>query len=267
MPLSGILKEIDLSARGRMRVWVVTALGTLACIAIALAFDSYAFDTGEFQLSDTWFNNIVIPLILAPPIFYYLLSKLRELAIAHDELVNIASTDSLTSCLNRRAFTALVEGYLERVANRPEGAEGALLIVDIDHFKKINDTFGHDRGDDALRAIAGAIRTSVREIDLVGRLGGEEFGVFLPGLSVASTTGVAERIRLAIRDTIFAPGGRRHKLSASIGGATFNHAASYAELYNTADKLLYAAKRNGRNRIEIRQPPPADPPPRQRMLH
>jgi diguanylate cyclase (GGDEF)-like protein len=251
-----MLKNIDWSSRGRARIHLITVVGTLACAMIALAFDSFNFETGEWQLTSKWFNNLIIPVLLAPPLFYYLLGKLRELALAHDELVNIASTDSLTSCLNRRAFTAVVEGYLDRVANEEIRGDGALLVIDIDNFKNVNDRFGHDLGDEALQLIAGAIRDTVRDIDLVGRLGGEEFGVFLPGLSPEGSAGVAERIRQAINDAAFSPQGRRHPLSASIGGATFNRETSFTQLYRTADQHLYAAKRDGRNRVDIDAMPP-----------
>ena len=95
-----------------------------------------------------------MPLVIAGPLLYfYFSSKLRELAIAHHELAIHASTDSLTSVLNRGAFTTLVDAYLARVKAEENGA-GALLVIDVDHFKRINDRFGHDAGDQALTIIA-----------------------------------------------------------------------------------------------------------------
>ena len=250
-------QNIDWSNRGRARIYVITLLGTIACCAMALAFDSFEFATGEWQLTATWLNNIIIPLLIAPPLFYYLLSKQRELAIAHRELMSLASTDSLTSCLNRRAFTAMVEGYLDRVANDQAKSQGALLVIDVDHFKRVNDRFGHESGDRALRLIADSIRNSVRDIDIVGRLGGEEFGVFLPGLAAERTASVAERIRASIYAAAFQPEGKRHRLSVSIGGATFDRDTSYTQLYREADRHLFAAKRDGRNRVDITALPPS----------
>jgi diguanylate cyclase (GGDEF)-like protein len=201
-------------------------------------------------------SNITIPLVLAPPFFLLLLTKMRQLAIAQHELMNIAATDSLTSCFNRRAFTALVDGYLERIAAEKTRTKGALLVIDVDHFKAVNDQFGHDRGDEALQIIAESIKGAVRDVDLVGRLGGEEFGVFLPDLDPTMTTSLAERIREAINKAKFCPEGRRYGLSASIGGATFDRRANYSELYRLADQQLYSAKRRGRNRVEIQLPLP-----------
>jgi diguanylate cyclase len=250
-------RRLDWSARGWPRVYVLTFVGTLICVAVAFAIDSYSFETGSWHLSDNWFNNIIIPLVLAPPFFFFLLFKLRELAIAHHELMHVAATDSLTSCLNRRAFTAMVDGYLERVTAEESKAGGALLIIDVDHFKVVNDRFGHDRGDEALKLIARTITAAVREIDLVGRIGGEEFSVFLPGMDPARTTLVAERIRMAVSEARFLPAGQPYSLSVSIGGAAFNRHVSFSELDRQADQRLYSAKRGGRNRVEIHPPPTA----------
>ena len=248
--------NLNWSARGRARVYLFTSLGTLACIVVAFAIDSYSFETETWRWGENPWNNLIIPLVLAPPFFFYLLSKLRELAIAHHELMNVASTDSLTALLNRRAFTAMVEGYLQRVTNdqgknQAVDSAGALLVIDVDHFKRVNDRFGHDNGDEALRVIAKAIKGVVRDIDLVGRVGGEEFSVFLPGLRAEGVNYVAERIRQEIGQAAFAPQGERYRLSASIGGAVFDGSASFSEIYRLADQQLYAAKRNGRDRVDI----------------
>lgn len=243
--------RLDLSSTSRLRVYLLTVVGTLVCIAIAFTVDGYSFRTGEWRLPERWYNNVFIPLVVAPPFFYLLLSKLRELSLAHRELMTIASTDPLTNCLNRRAFTALVDGYLSRFNDSPEKGRGALLVLDVDHFKAVNDQFGHDRGDEALQLIANTIKASVREPDLVARLGGEEFGVFLPGMEAGRATAAAERICREIQALPFRPTGELHPLSLSIGGVTFEPPTSFHELYRHADQRLYAAKRKGRNRVEI----------------
>ncbi len=246
------LQRLDFSSRGKPRVYLLTAVGTLFCILAAFAIDSYSFETGLWRWGGNPLSNLIIPLLLAPPLLFFLLSKLRELSIAHDELLNVASTDALTACLNRRAFTALVEGYLERVEQQEQNrVAGALLVLDVDHFKAVNDNFGHDSGDQALKLIADTIKATVREIDLVGRFGGEEFAVFLPSLDPARTALVAERIRVAVRSADFAPLGRAHQLSISVGGTTFDRRATFADLYRMADERLYAAKNAGRDRVDI----------------
>ncbi|KRA41780.1 hypothetical protein ASD80_11595 [Devosia sp. Root635] len=163
----------------------------------------------------------------------------------------MASTDWLTACLNRGAFTGAVSRYLDRRAPTDNG--GALLIVDADDFKSVNDRFGHDAGDEALRLIAGAIRQAVRGTDLVGRLGGEEFGIFLAESDVVAADHVAERIRRSVSAIAFAPGDERCALSVSIGGATYATRAQFGELYRLADQHLYEAKNTGRDRVAMMQ--------------
>ncbi|WP_404400613.1 GGDEF domain-containing protein [Pelagibacterium halotolerans] len=241
----------DFSKRGWARVWVLTVLGTLLCIGVAFAVDSYSFSTGTWVLRESAINNLVIPLILAPPLLFFLLSKLRELAIAHHELMSVAATDSLTQLLNRRAFTAIVEGYLERVEARQAPPNGALVVIDVDHFKSVNDSHGHDAGDKALRSIAETIRAQVREVDIVGRMGGEEFSVFLPGATIDVTRAVSERVRVAVHDVPSVPDDPERRLSVSAGGVVFARPTTFPELYRLADAQLYTAKDNGRDRCEI----------------
>lgn len=243
--------QMDWSARGRARVWALTVLGTAACIAFAFLFDSYSFESGSWRWGSDPLNNLLIPLILAPPILLLLLGKMRQLAVAHHELMTVASTDGLTSLLNRRAFTSMIDGYFERVKNEEKQSAGALLVLDVDHFKSVNDRFGHDIGDEALRFIARTVRGAVRETDLVGRMGGEEFGVFVPGLAPEQVRMLAERIRTAIDDASFIAHGRACPLSISIGGVTFVGAWTFNELYREADDWLYEAKNLGRNRVVV----------------
>lgn len=241
----------DFSKTGWARVWGLTILGTLLCIGVAFAIDSYSFSTGTWQLAERFLNNLLIPLLLAPPLLFLLLSKLRELAIAHRELMTLASTDSLTGCFNRRAFTAMVEGYLERIESRQGSPNGALVVLDVDHFKAVNDTFGHQAGDTALLTIANTIRAHVRDTDIVGRLGGEEFSVFLPGATLDATSAIFERVRTAVNMTQFNSGDAIHRISVSAGGVIFTRPTSFSELYRMADARLYTAKDSGRDRCEF----------------
>lgn len=245
-----MMARLDFSSKSWARVVVLTVLGTLCCIVVAFAFDSYSFEEGRWRLGGNPRNNVIIPLLLAPPFFFFLLAKLRELAIANDRLVAIASTDGLTSCLSRVAFTTLVDAYLERIADLPEDKQrGALLVLDVDHFKSVNDRFGHDVGDEALKLIVERIRSTLRDVDLVGRMGGEEFGVFLPGTTPQRTEAVAERIRAAVNAASFVPGGLECPLSVSIGAVSFTSRSTFSDLYKIADRRLYDAKRSGRNRV------------------
>lgn len=166
----------------------------------------------------------------------------RDLAAAHECLSQKARRDPLTGLLNR-------EHFLEATAHlrkRPE--PGTLLIVDADHFKQVNDRWGHLKGDEALRLISAAIAASVRGCDVVGRIGGEEFCVFLPGATGAEALGVAERIRISVSRIDFRPEeAERWPLSVSVGGAEADGAPSMAQLLRIADMRLYEAKKRGRN--------------------
>src|SRR5690606_37102739 len=174
--------------------------------------------------------------------------RLRMLAIANRRLGLVARTDSLTACLNRGAFAGTVSTLL---AQRSRRTGGALLMLDADNFKAINDLFGHEAGDEALTIIARSIRSTLRAGDLVGRMGGEEFSVYLPDLDQHAAEAVAERIRRSVNLAIFAPVDRQRPLSVSIGGVAFDGPASFSQLFRIADQRLYAAKQAGRNRVAI----------------
>ena len=246
------MPHIDWSNRGWARVIVSTAVGTLGCVAVALYVDSFNFPnlTAE-ELVRAVAVDILVPVGLAGPLLFLLTSKIRQLAIAHQQMTVLATTDSLTAVLNRGAFTMLVDAYLKQTRTRDEEIRGALLVVDADHFKAINDRFGHDNGDIALREIASSIKGALRGADIVGRIGGEEFGVFLPGASPDEAQAIAERVRDAVDRASFSPEGLPAKLTVSVGGATFNRSIGYSDLYRMADKRLYSAKAAGRNRIDV----------------
>lgn len=236
-----------ISARGWLRLARWTVFGTLVCLAVSVAYNWVMFRNLEPEaLRQSIISAIVLPVVLAGPLFFFLSVKLRELAIVNRRLFCLASLDGLTGCLNRRAFTGLVEQHLQG------GQPGALLMVEADHFKAVNDRFGHDVGDEALRTIAAAIRSALRSGDAVGRLGGEEFGVYLPKAGDKAALEVAERVRTAVAAAIFVPSGKkRHRLSISVGCATHEGPMGYRDLFSLADKSLYAAKKRGRNRVEL----------------
>ena len=244
---------LDFSPRGRGRVWLWTTLGTIFCVSVAVYVDSFNFAAmTEEQRFRAILVDVLLPTVLAAPMLFFLTSKLRELAIAHHQLSVAASTDSLTGVLNRGAFTTLVDAYLGELKRTGRMSDGALLVVDADNFKSINDSFGHEHGDTALRAIAQTITANLRSGDLVGRIGGEEFAVFLPGTLPEQSASIAERIRSSVAEAIFEPvDGRRHLLSVSVGGALFRYGHSFSELFRIADQQLYAAKQNGRNRVSV----------------
>lgn len=242
---------MNLSPLGRGRIYLATIAGTLLCVGAALFVDSFNFSSMTAdRLTRAIMVDLLLPTVLAAPLIFFFMSKLRELALAHQRLAVFASTDQLTGVLNRAAFTSLAEKRLggERESDEPRGA---LMILDADNFKSINDTYGHDQGDEALRLLSGAIRAVLRKSDLLGRIGGEEFAVFLPGADRFTAEAVGERIRHAVSATSFKPRETAHRLTVSIGGAVFDRRLPLSDLLRVADQQLYVAKENGRNRVAI----------------
>lgn len=166
-----------------------------------------------------------------------------------DGLCELSLVDSLTGVANRRAFSVLMSQELDRVARAGESA--LLLTVDIDHFKRINDTFGHAAGDEVLKVVARAMVETVRPMDTVARIGGEEFAVVLPNCGPAFGAVVAERIRSAVERMQVVHHGQVLAVTVSGGGAfappwVRSSAEGWLE---RSDEQLYRAKREGRNRI------------------
>jgi len=232
------------------RVQRLTLQVTAVSVAMSVIMTIIIMDTFSAGLNfQGLICAVLMPILLGGPMMFYLAMQREQLRHANEQLQVLASTDWLTRCLNRGAFTRAVETDLAR----PVAGTGALLIIDADAFKQVNDRFGHQSGDDALVLIAEAIRASVHDTDFVGRLGGEEFAVYLPDADLAAADAAAERIRQAIASLAFAPHGTRYPLSASLGGATFTRPADFGTLYKLADERLYAAKRNGRDCIIVNE--------------
>lgn len=168
--------------------------------------------------------------------------RLRQ---ALDRLDQVAATDDLTGLVNRRRFLDQVTSHLDSADRAP----ACVVMFDIDHFKDINDTFGHALGDQVLRRVAEAARSVLRAHDAIGRVGGEEFAVVCRARSEATAAVVAERMRSAI-EAIVHPESEHLRVTASFGVAQLQHGTTAAEALDHADVALYLAKSRGRNRVE-----------------
>jgi diguanylate cyclase (GGDEF)-like protein len=178
-----------------------------------------------------------------------------------ERLENMALRDGLTGLYNRRFLDEMLERDLAKL--KRDNKVAALLLLDVDHFKRFNDTHGHQAGDEALRRVATALGSSVRASDVVCRYGGEEFLVFLPDCNVTEATAKAETIRAAVAGTSMSIGERViPNVTISIGLAMFSaHGATRGQLIHAADAALYRAKGAGRNRViaaDSAIPPVAD---------
>lgn len=163
------------------------------------------------------------------------------------EVARMADTDSLTGLANRRSLTKSLAREVAR--SERTGEPLSLAVLDIDHFKRINDTFGHLAGDEVLRTVAQAMAAHVRDVDIVARYGGEEFAVVLPNCSSEGALTVVERVRAAIASSTDLT-----KVTASAGVATVAGSGSDGEaLMAAADEALYEAKRSGRDKVTLAQ--------------
>lgn len=218
-------------------------LGFLFVKTLLLAQHTDLF--GIFVVTIIWF---ISSLVVVSAYFQEQIDEKRRYAEA--ELLRRATVDPLTQLGNRRYFFDVAEREMER-SNR-SSAEFGLLMLDLDHFKKINDTCGHAMGDKVLQEVAHLLRNSVRSVDVLGRLGGEEFAILLADTPLAAAERVADKIRGSISElqisgwtNLYGP------VTASVGVASSAHYKELDECMQAADVALYKAKQTGRNKVVL----------------
>lgn len=240
-----------------VRSWAPVAryalLGAAACVAVAAGAAAILF---QGQADGIFWRAVIgggiVAGVIAAPLLTLIANERRKFNALKSEVSRLSSTDALTSVLNGGVFASLIDAF--RGSSAGSGRrQGALLVVDVDDFRAINARFGHAWGDEVLKIVAGAIKSSIRTGDLVGRIGGEEFGVFLPGATKENAERVAERIRVSISDTILEPSGRNCPLTVSVGAVLFQDQLEFDDMFRKADGRLSEAKARGRNRVEFAQ--------------
>ncbi len=176
------------------------------------------------------------------------MSYFKRMRDYNNQLQDMASHDPLTRVLNAGAYYRACDQQIH--VSQRANQSFAVLFIDLDHFKSINDTYGHAVGDDVLRAVAQTLQSAVRRSDIVGRIGGEEFSVFLPNTHVQGAQQLAEALRLAIESIHIDVDGVRLKITASIGVAAKRYEQETMQVIQQhADQAMYEAKRGGRNRV------------------
>lgn len=190
-----------------------------------------------------------------------LTEEIKERQALEARLRQMACTDALTGIANRRHFFELAEQELRRA--RRDGTPLAICMVDVDHFKRLNDRYGHAVGDEVLRQVADGCRSVLRECDVLGRYGGEEFVIALPLTDLATAACVAERLRQRISTLALPQLGPETPLSVTVGvGELAKSETRLDDALLRADRALYAGKAAGRNRVVVAGLPPAGQPPR-----
>lgn len=229
------------SAKGA--IGITAAALIMAEIAVYFVYSGFGAERLVFEFITT----ASITVLVAAPIGFYISlqkAKLRQLSV---KLSWLANHDPLSGLPNRRKFLGEVRDNVEN--NRNHRGVGSFLFIDADHFKLLNDTFGHSAGDDAIRHISEVIEKNLGEGDAAGRIGGEEFGVFLDTTHYQSALKVAEKICRGVRQIRFEDGDKGHRMSVSIGVSTHEPGQSLREFVQAADESLTIAKSAGRNQI------------------
>ncbi len=192
-----------------------------------------------------WLTPLLMASSIAASIILGTFLEREETMIARERQLTVdAGTDPLTGLMNRRAFEAALGDP------RMVGA-GALLIVDLDRCKQVNDTHGHAAGDEVLKGVSAVLKEAVRGSDTIARFGGEEFAVYLPGALLKDARRVAERIRSSVEEATFDAGGHALNATVSVGAHWAATPIGFEEMFRPADAALYQAKNGGRNRVEF----------------
>jgi diguanylate cyclase (GGDEF)-like protein len=229
---------------GLKQRWIFIGYGMLGLVLnVAAAVPDYGVE---------FFGNFMINRALIAVALFSTLLLLYHNNRSSDVLRRLATTDSLTGAYNRRYFMELMARE-QRRADRYT-AVYSILMIDIDHFKRVNDTYGHQVGDQAIQAMAEACRRTTRPTDLVARYGGEEFVVALTHTDRPGAIRVAERLREAVSQISLATEQGPLSFTASIGVSTHVRLSTIEQLIGRADQALYRAKHEGRNRVCTEEP-------------
>jgi diguanylate cyclase (GGDEF)-like protein/PAS domain S-box-containing protein len=213
-----------------------------------------------------WLDLHIVPLRDATGAIAHFAAIERDVTLDKrrlDELEHFADRDMLTGIPNRRAFLTAMESECDAADARGAttfGVKGpCLAFIDVDHFKQVNDAFGHATGDAVLCCIADRLAENIRRTDVLGRIGGEEFAVCMPGVALADARALAERLRCAVETAEIPTPKGPVKATVSIGVACYLRGETAAVLTDRADMAMYAAKRAGRNRVRARLSKSSDP--------
>ncbi len=254
--------KIEISSKRDLikAIFITTLISIVFSNILVCIFEaSYSPPLALSDIVGTTFISGLASFIASSIIFYqnFLVSKTKaELEGLNHRLLNAqrklrkqADTDSLTGLFNRRSFFRSIQREISRYERNERPF--SLLLIDIDHFKKVNDTFGHSMGDVVLKRLAKILCKTAREQDIVARTGGEEFCILLPEAKKEEARVMAERIRQTVKANDMGAPKRELYITISVGAAEILMNEEVDSIYNRADIALYRAKSGGRNRVEV----------------
>jgi diguanylate cyclase (GGDEF)-like protein len=229
--------------------WFLIAWGQLEAVTIATAARMLLTEADDAEL--LLYYGLPLSMVAAAVLIALgVADRMREQRVALTEAERRAQTDPLTGVLNRRSLIERLDAACVRAKAR--GLPIAVLFIDLDHFKQINDSYGHAAGDACLRCVIGPIQAELRQSDVIGRFGGEEFVVILSSADEAAAHPIAERICRRVAETNVDGFDKTIRLTCSIGVAASDRLGVWGEqLITQADGAVYAAKRSGRNRVQV----------------
>ena len=235
----------------RKKVIELSLLTTFLCVIFSVGILFILTLLGNsITIEKAIIPTIAVPLIIGPIVSYIVFMQAYQLTQAITKLDDLRRTDPLTGLYNRRFFSELVNMELD-VASR-YAFSSSLLLIDLDHFKRVNDTYGHMAGDEVIRIISNVIRRNVRRTDVVGRLGGEEFIIFLPHTKLEGALVAADRVRRIISESEITYNEEPIGITASIGAASTDMEITDIEaLLRNAGSALDIAKDKGCNLVEF----------------
>jgi len=243
----GMSLRMSMQIHTRRDVWKYTAMITVFAVTVSeLCMAGLYFSAGEraFTMQNSIIMAGILPVIIALPITHHVAQMSLRLANTQAELRHLANTDPLTRLPNRRSFFHNAAKLLEH-----ETAPASLLVIDADHFKELNDSYGHAVGDKALITIADILRASFRQSDLICRVGGEEFAVLIPGMTITQAEDLAVRVVAKVAASPLSEPNAVIEYSVSCGIADTTIGKDMQALFKAADDAMYLAKKQGRNRV------------------
>ncbi len=251
------MKKARSEARSAIKAMLaIVVIVFVAELVVMAGLASLGYSTGSFGIM--LFDSGLLALVTAPPVYWLVLNPIHreyekrlKAESEAEEMTHMAITDPLTRIMNRRGITV---GLLDAMAQAERYRTPlTVAMADIDHFKEINDTFGHQAGDRVLKGIAALLADALRMPDKVGRYGGEEFLIMLPHTGLVPGRKIVERIRASVSKTSFDLGAKKTRLTISIGVTQFKPGEDLEQLMSQADKALYDAKKGGRNLVVARK--------------